>query len=213
MIDYGKLDAIAQEAMVRRKAHALRERGYIYRHGKRVAKGVITLRQSQTQDDSHDDALRIAAMFHDVGKGVEPHNRTGALVARELLTPVLEPALLDEVIHLIGRHTNRESTDLWENLLQDADLLDHFGSLDVGLAFQYSAYTEAGFPETLAWFRDPQGLKDTAPRCRTLLHFDYARAIYDDRVAFAFAFADRFDLELAGEYAIPIPSGTENRAE
>lgn len=125
MIDYEKLDALAQKLMMNRKAHLNRERGFIYYHGKRTAIAVIALRKMATEDDRHDDALRIAAMFHDVGKGIEPHNRTGAAIVKELLAEELPPALLDEVARLIRAHVERPTEGIWEGLLQDADLMDH----------------------------------------------------------------------------------------
>ena len=87
LVDYDPLDALAQKLMANHKAHVMRERGFIYRHGRRVARGVILLREAVTPNTSQDDALRVAAMFHDVGKGIEPHEQSGAALARAFLAP------------------------------------------------------------------------------------------------------------------------------
>jgi hypothetical protein len=109
MIDWQALDALAQKQMAHRKAHPMRETGFIYRHGRRVAASVCHLRARVTDDASHDDALRIAGLFHDIGKGIEPHARSGALLARDLLAEYLPKALLDEVVALIANHCNHDA--------------------------------------------------------------------------------------------------------
>lgn len=199
MIDYELLGGIAAKQMKNRKAHLNREKGFIYYHGQRGSKSVITLRKLVTEDASHDDALRIAGMFHDIGKGIEPHNETGAVLARHLLADALPQALLEEVVHLIWAHTQRQRSDRWENLLQDADLVDHFGTIDVGMTFQYGAYTEGGMAESLDWWQTQAG--GHFEKHRQLLHFDAARAEYDSRIAYTRQFAERFARELDGGYA------------
>jgi uncharacterized protein len=94
MIDWQALDALAQKQMAQRKAHPMRETGFIYRHGRRVAASVCRLRARITDDASHDEALRIAGLFHDIGKGIEPHARSGAVLARDLLAEHLPDDLL-----------------------------------------------------------------------------------------------------------------------
>lgn len=205
VIDYAALDALAASLMAGRKAHLLREKGFIYRHGQRAAVAVIALRRLATEDKAHDDALRVAAMFHDVGKGIEPHARTGAAIARVELAPYLTQALLEEVAFLIGEHTNHQTDNLWAKLLQDADLMDHFGSVEIGLSFQYGAYTENGMPETLAWYME--GFEPYAARSRQRLNFDFSRPIFDEKVGFTREFIQRLQVELHGQYTDPAPSG------
>lgn len=200
-IDYAALDALAQRLMKDRKAHLMREKGFVYGHGKRVAVGVIALRGMITQDGGHDDGLRIAAMFHDVGKGIEPHGQSGAALAREMLREQLDPALLGEVAFYIAEHTNREAADPFAKILQDADVLDHFGSLEIGLAFQYGAYNEEGMRATALWYRDAYG--PYVERTLRKLNHPQSKAILEDKVAFTLAFARRFEAEWKGLYVAP----------
>ena len=79
-----RIAALAKKYLMRR-AHLERETGFIYAHGQRVASGVIELRRRVTDDASHDDLLRCAAIFHDVGKGIGEHGQTGAVMVRFLL--------------------------------------------------------------------------------------------------------------------------------
>lgn len=199
-MDFEALDALAIQLMRKRKAHLLRERGFIYRHGRRVAAGVIALRKRIMEDNSHDEVLRAAAMFHDVAKGIEPHEKTGAVLAQSLLVPYMTEAELAEVVYLIGAHKSADTDDLWARLLMDADFLDHFGSIEIGLSFQYGAYQEEGMPTTLDWYQT--GFDVHAAHVRSLLHFDVSRAIFDEKVEFSRAFARRLAVEMAGDYLV-----------
>lgn len=199
LIDYAALDALAQRLMAGRKAHLMREKGFIYRHGKRVMAGVIDLRRRITDDGSHDDALKIAGLFHDVGKGIEPHARSGAALVRELLKDLLAPTLLHEVAVLVQEHTNHRTDNPFARILQDADALDHFGTIEIGLSFQYGAYNEEGIDAALSWYQR-EYLPYTA-RVRERIKYEEALAIYDEKVAFTRQFIERFLIEAAGRYA------------
>lgn len=211
MIDYDRLDTLAAGLMKKRKAHAYRERGFIYHHCKRTAVGVIALRRLVTDDDSHDDALRIAAMFHDIGKGIEPHDRSGAALAREMLKGELPDALLEEVAYLIGAHRTYAIEDIWANLLQDADIMDHYGAVEVGLSFQYGIATEGGMEATLDWYLSG-GYDATADRMMDAMHFDASRRIQAEKIAYARDFSQRLRVELSGDYVAP-PKPDETRQE
>lgn len=198
VIDYGVLDALAAKWMRERKAHLLREKGFIYKHGKRVSLSVLELRRQVTGDESHDDALRIAAMFHDIGKGIEPHNITASALIHTLLSEHLPGELLEEVAWLAENHVRREITHLFANLLQDADTLDHFGTIDVLTTVQYAAYTEGGIETVLSWYRE--GFEEMMSECRETLHFDVSRAIFDEKAHYSREFGRRLVIEAEGRY-------------
>lgn len=206
MIDYERLDEMAAGLMKERKAHLGREVGFIYRHGRRTAVGAVELRGRVTDDAGHDDALRVAAMFHDVGKGIEPHARTGALITRDALNGLLPPALLEEVVFLIGEHKNRASENLWARLLQDADMLDHFGTIEVCLSFQYGMESGDGLDSSLNWYQEH--FRPYAARVRKRLHTHAALFVFDEKVAFTEAFVKRLLVEAAGAYV----AGPTNRS-
>ena len=88
----------------KKKSHKERGIGAAYFHGMRVANGVIELRKRLFEDDSMDDVLRCAGMFHDIGKGIEPHNHTGAVLVRDLLKDEMAETELDQVCRLISAH-------------------------------------------------------------------------------------------------------------
>ncbi len=197
-VDYAALDARAQALMARRKAHPMRETGFIYKHGKRAAVGVIELRKRITGDSSHDDALRVAAMFHDIGKGIEPHAVSGEALMRAMLADLIPADLLEEAAHLIGLHNAHGTQDPWARILMDADILDHFGALEVCMSFQYGAYDEKGLDTSLEWYRD--GFFPYCDRTRKKLFHGEARTIFDEKVAFARAFLARLEIEATGAF-------------
>ena len=70
-MDFEQLDELARKLMKKRKSHVEREIGSIYYHGRRVSRLVLELRRLIVpDDDSMDDVLRLAGLFHDVGKGI-----------------------------------------------------------------------------------------------------------------------------------------------
>ena len=198
-----RIAALAKKYLMR-KAHAERETGFIYAHGQRVASGVIELRRRVTDDASHDDLLRCAAMFHDVGKGIGEHGQTGAEMVRFLLKDELTPDEIEEVSRLVYAHNHRApgtgKWDLWAQLLQDADIIDHYGTVEVWLNFQYCAHTDRQMTEDLSFYSDE--FPAQTEKHRALLNFEEAKRVYDERVQFNKAFAARMAVEAEGGYMV-----------
>ena len=107
-MDFEKLDEVARHLMKRRKAHPERETGSVYDHGKRVARLIITLRKAVIpDDDSMDDILRLAGMFHDIGKGIEPHAAYGAPIMMQAVKGLVSEREAQEAARLIEAHCDR----------------------------------------------------------------------------------------------------------
>jgi uncharacterized protein len=206
------LDAIASVAetlLKKRKAHLHQEVGRIYAHGQRAAKLALFLRNALVPDDaSHDEILTVAAWFHDIGKGIEPHPTYGALLTQAALESECTEAELNEICELIRLHWERKSAlkpdydpathySKWVLLLQDADSLDHFGTQDIWISFHAAAHYEDSVADNIRW-NDEHYLQYVA-RARAGMNFDLSLRILDERVAFATAFYERFRLEGMGE--------------
>ena len=205
-MDFDKLDAVAQQLMLYRKSHQERETGHVYYHGRRVMHAVTELRAAITDDASHDDILRAAALFHDCGKGLEPHAVTGAALVREYLRDLVTPYELDAISGIILRHDQRAHPefDIWTRLQQDADVLDHLGYLEVWMNINYSARMNDDPPDApLKFYRRPETEKELAHQ-RSLLNFDVSKAIFDEKADYSRRFADRIELEVYGGYALPM---------
>ena len=201
-MDFEALDQLAARLMAKRKPHVQRERGSVYYHGQRVAKGVIQLRKMVTSDNSHDPYLRAAALFHDVGKGMDPHAAIGATMMHEQLKGYMAPDEIDEVTRLIAAHDDRRPDsrkyDLPTRLLQDADLLDHYGTQELFMCFSYSAVHERGVHTALDFYRND--FKKIVNRNRKLLNFDESRRIFDEKYRFQREFIKRLKVETEGGY-------------
>lgn len=212
-MDYEALDRLAARLMAKRKPHVQRERGSVYYHGQRVAKGVIQLRKMVTSDNSHDPYLRVAALFHDVGKGMDPHAAIGATLMREQLKPYLAPDEIEEVTRLIANHDDRKPDsskhDLPTRLLQDADLLDHYGTQEIFMCFSYSATHERGIHTALDFYRED--FKKIVNRQRKLLNFEESRRIFEEKYRFEREFIKRLKVESEGGY-MPVKKGATETA-
>ena len=196
------LKPLAYQLMGERKAHLSREKGGIYCHGERVAKTVVSLRKLVLpHDSSWDERLKIAALFHDIGKGVEPHEKYGPVIAREALKPFFGAAELDEICDLIARHCARspENNDYSDylKLLQDADMLDHFGTYNIWTDFWYSAYTERTLVNTA--FYESDHWNNECKKNRSLLNYDISKSIFDEKITFINNFYIRLQAECKGE--------------
>ena len=199
---FEELKPIAFQLMGTRKAHLEREKGGIYYHGERVAKTVVALRKIILPDDSsNDETLQIAALFHDIGKGIEPHAGYGSVLAREALKTYFDETTLENICNLISLHCARSPEDNnyseYVKLLQDADMLDHFGTVDVWMNFWYSAYTERDLTKT-AFFED----FDWESHCennRKLLNYEISKRIFDEKVKYTNSFYSRLRVECMGD--------------
>lgn len=201
-MDFEQLDQLAQKLMKKRKSHVEREIGSVYYHGRRVSRLVCALRELIVPDDaSMDDVLRLAGLFHDVGKGVEPHARYGAVLFREAMRGCDVPDdAVETAARLIAAHCDRRPDepvhDVWERLLQDADLLDHIGTYTIWMEFNWCAYKETGVDEER---KRMNRIEDYIAENRRLVNFPQSLRIYDEKSDFLRQFAARFNWESRGE--------------
>ncbi|HEY8449385.1 MAG TPA: HD domain-containing protein [Bacillota bacterium] len=139
-----------------RDATALREPAYRLRHGHRVARlGLQLLQAPEVAAPSSADAevVWLGGLLHDVTKsGIggdppgEDHAATGAQWVRRHLSRLWPSRRVDHIAEVVYLHNKRRlPASLEARAVQDADLLDHFGALEIWLA----AYAAAGKTEAL----------------------------------------------------------------
>lgn len=201
-MNFERLNEIAFKMMGKRKSHMEREIGAAYFHGQRTGKGAVQLRKALVpQDNSMDDILLCAGMFHDMCKGLEPHSNNAAFLCREVLKNELTEAEMEQVCALIAAHDKRHpGTDVntvWEKILQDADILDHYGSQGVWMSNTYYAYCGQREMAALGEFYfnewDPQCAHD-----RKKLNFDLSKELFDEKCAFESSVIERMLKEAEG---------------
>lgn len=191
----------AWESMGRRYSHPDREPGYAFYHGQRVAKIALQLRELIfPEQDGNDELILVGGWFHDVGKGIEPHWEYGALICREILRDYCTAAQLETIVEIVEGHTLRKhkSYPYYVQLIQDADILDHFGTQEIWLNFWHSAFHRETVEHALEFYTGG-GYAENAQRVRSLLNYPQSVALFDEKDRFLQTFVERFRREGQGE--------------
>ena len=181
--------------MEKRRSHSWKEKGNKYYHGERVASIALKLRKYLFPDNAeYDDALEVAAWFHDICNGEAMHNEKGAEIVKELLIPYLDEKELETVYYIIYSHDKRspEGTDyeFYLKLHQDADLLDHYGCFDIWTEMFHMASSGENVHHMINYLQFERPC--TAIAEKRLLNYDISRRIFEDKAEFLKQFADRF---------------------
>lgn len=201
---------IARESLQNHVSSTFREPGWVLRHGVGTANLALTLRQViMPQDNSFDDLLYAAALFHDCGKYAtghegEDHGELGAARARELLGSLLPAQELNTVCQAISVHNKRKQrlyTPL-EMLLQDADSLDHRGTMGIWIHFAYCFSTGQG-PQGLLDYRE-SGFDEMNEEVINGLNYSQSLIAYNEKIAFEMAFIQRLEREIPGMLDYPL---------
>ncbi len=200
-MDKHKVIEIARSAMADLKPMPTREKGYVFHHGLRTAKIAMSLADIEDHSPKVDrDILFAAAVFHDIGKGTDPHNETGADMAEDLLEGECLPGEISGITQIIREHNQRHRAmdcTMVARIHQDADILDHFGTQNIWLAFHWNAAHEETPHQSLEYFRGPESER-WQTWARASLNFDASLKIFDEKIAFEGDFFDRFAKEIEG---------------
>ncbi len=201
-MDKQRIFEIARQSMGTRKGLLTREVGNLLHHGQRVAALALNLHEQVDANNTIDqDVLYTAGLFHDIGKGINPHAETGAELAKSLLQEACSPDDCAQVVELIRLHNKRGRSDLplAAHILQDADVLDHIGAQSIWLCFAFNAYTERGPNGALAYYTGAEN-QHIQPLWRAMLNLEISRKVFDQRLAVEQQFMQRFGEEMAGEF-------------
>ena len=141
-------------------------------------------------------ALLVAGLFHDVGKEFDPHNDHGAEIAARLLKDECTPDELATIIDIVRAHPLRQKPNghsTAARIVQDADLIDHFGAQGIWLAFH-----DAGglSPELMLASCRKERTPEWIARIREMLNFAACVAEFDRRVELECAFFNRLEQEI-----------------
>jgi uncharacterized protein len=191
---------LARRLMIEQKGHIEREIGYIFYHGMRTAEICMNLLNSIDHSLNIDrNTLYAGAILHDVAKGLEPHAEIGSAIVKKSLEGKLPEKTVETVAELVRMHNKRgKSEKTAEKLIQDADLLDHFGAQNIWLCFHYSAAHNEPGEQALEYYRSEKNRR-FIQWCRQILNFDVSREVLERRLSFEQAFFGRFERELKGE--------------
>lgn len=130
-----KLEDIVKESM-----SSLEGTAHSYAHVERVAKIAAILAEQEKADR---ELVHTAALLHDIGYAVgEPHNETGARLARQILeqTTNLPEQRIEKTVKIILRHpiASRDKLEtLEEKIVWDADKIDLLGVIGIARVFHW----------------------------------------------------------------------------
>ena len=200
-MDKDKIKGLAFKTMANRKAQLYREKGFIYYHCERTANLAINLRKKIIPNNSlKDNILYVGALFHDIAKGVEPHNQNGYILVKEILKGYCKEPDIEEISQLVKYHNLRDKSKNYSDeikILQDADILEHMGSIEVWLKFIYSGYKEESVHDALRFWRS-DFYKEYLEKSKDMLNYDMSKKVFNDKEDFLNKFISRFSIEIDG---------------
>ncbi len=181
-MDVQRIDEIAQAEMAGLRSDT-REPGWVLYHGQRTGKlAVLLAGKLKCQVDC--DILYTAGLFHDIGKGNDLHNDVGAKLTRNLLSGIVTSSELDKICDVIRYHNQREKTDSFSDyvkLVQDADLIDHVGLIDVWMAFYWSGHHGESIHDHIAYYQGQECRKWRA-YMRSHLNYEVSEQMFEERI-------------------------------
>jgi uncharacterized protein len=193
--DRDELERIARTAMGEKVSMGDREPGYAFHHGLRTARLTVELHLALAEQlDADADLAFAGALFHDAGKGYKRHHEVGAAIAEELLSEHLSGQDARRVGRVVREHNQRDRAAecLPESrLVQDADILDHVGAVQVWQSFYYSGARRETPQQAAAYYYGAENQRWLGS-LDDLLNFEISRAILAERRALADAFYRRF---------------------
>lgn len=197
-----KIQSIAFEAMGTRKEHKYREVGYLYHHGLRVGKIACNLRKKLfPKETALDDIIFVGGLFHDISKGDEPHSEKGSQLTNKLIEAYCSEKELKLIEDIILYHNKRNNSTHFENyikLVQDADVLDHFGSVEIWQNASQNGQSNEGILGTLEWYNSRDSLKYIQDSLNSL-NYEFSKKILEERVLYVEQFKKRLEHENKGE--------------
>ncbi len=200
-MDINRIEELAFHKMGKRYSHSKREKGYVYYHGLRTARLAIEIRKMADEiDNTKDNVIYVASLFHDIAKGIEPHNENGSILVQQVLKGECSHEELMEIAEIIRCHNLRSSNEDWTKhirIVQDADMLDHMGTMEIWLNFIYQAYDEKSVDASIEFY-DDEKYECYIEDCRRKLNYDISKKIFDDRVEFVHEFIQRLSIEGKG---------------
>ncbi len=200
-MDLAKIRELAFKHMSNRKAHNEREKGFIYYHGQRVANIALELRKMiLPTDDNCDEVIIAAAYFHDIAKGIEPHSYYGSNLVQEILKDYCNPKELALICEIIRCHQFRDKSRNYSDyvkIIQDADILDHVGVVEIWMNFSYYAHKDGTLTDSLEFYQTEYD--SLANKMRDVLNYDVSLEIYDEKNLFVKDFIKRLSIEAVGK--------------
>ena len=103
---------------------------------------------------------------------------------------------LDKICDVIRCHNQRKKSDSLSdcaNLIQDADLIDHVGLIDVWITFYWSGHHGEFIQDNIAYYKGDDYQRYRA-YMRIHLNFDVSRQMFEERIRLEDDLLSRFHI-------------------
>ena len=181
-MDIQRIEEITQAEMIGIRSDT-REPGWILYHGQRTGKIAVFLAKKLNCEINR-DVLYTAGLFHDIGKGKGSNNEVGSHLTRHLLYGIVTSSELDKICDVILYHNQRKKSDSFSNnvkLVQDADLIDHVGLIDVWMALYWRGHHGESIHDHIAYYKGEECRK-WRDYMRSHLNYDASLQIFEQRI-------------------------------
>lgn len=166
---------------------------YRYHHLLRVRRYALRIMEEEELKSEVDPVvLEVAALFHDIGrkedieknyldpmKTKDGHDEAGAELVEEHVSGLVSQEQLEKIEKVIENH-HSEPEMIETKIVQDADDLGKFSSIDLWRLIHYASDNERTLPETVEYFQD-----ELEPENRDLLerlHFQTSLEAAEERL-------------------------------
>ena len=90
---------------------------------------------------------------------------------------------LDLICDIIAKHKDRNldnsNTSDYIKIVQDADLIEHFGIYEIWMCFQYYSHTNGSLEDAIKFYEEKHSIHTT--KFRKLLNLDISKKIFDEK--------------------------------
>jgi uncharacterized protein len=192
-VDHKQIEKVARTQMLARKEQNEREPGWLFYHGIRtanIAREICELLNFEINVD----VVFAGALFHDIGKGSEPHNLEGAKLTKRLLEKYCTEDESSQVCEIVRLHNQRHDSKNHPpgvRVVQDADLIDHVGPIVPWLAFYWSGTHNETIHDHIRFVTSEKNDK-YRKGMRSRLNFDVSVTMFDERVRWEDSFFETF---------------------
>lgn len=173
------------------------EPGYRLHHGQRVETLALEIADREKLEVDH-DRLAIGALLHDIGKADsgkgESHAVTGAQIVRTRFADLMDAEELEAVAQIVLHHFDRPNSIWFEGkekpqwspeilLVQDADMLDHFGIPGIWLSIHWATHKNLTPAQAnTEWFIS-EYMSSWRREARRSLNYKTSRCMLERRIA------------------------------